>query len=322
MDFICWCGNAQLREWNKEYCRCPLCETLLSTRLQDDVSALYQPEKNSLYSATYWFEKTFAQYKAMGCADLDDAMLLHYRERAGLWLKAVTRHLLPPARVLEVGCGLGTLVRWMRDLGYDMSALELSAEWVAYLQGKLGIPVEAHELTPCASDASKLDSIIMMDVLEHVATPNAFLATVSGCLKDGGAVFIQTPKYPEGASFQELQASKHSFLRQLLPQEHLCLYSRNALKKLMTRAGFAYSAQYPALNSDDMFFVFSSQPLSTYSEAEIKNNFMSRPECITAYAAYVTYLHLRGREQNLFDYLKRAVNKMSRRLTGKNVLLR
>jgi len=300
-----------------------LCETLFHMGLKNlDLNALYQPEgKISLYSSNYWFDNMLSAYKEMGCTDLDDAILLHYRERAGLWLNAIMRHLLPPSCVLEIGCGLGTLVRWMRDLGYDMSALELSAEWVAYLQSKLGIPVEARQLEPCTSADSKLDSIIMMDVLEHVATPNEFLAVMNGYLKHGGLVFIHMPEYPEEASFQELQASKHSFLR-YLHQEHLCLYSRNSLKKLMTRAGFAYSVQYPALNSEDMFLVFSSQPLPTYSEAEIKNNFMSRPECITAYAAYVTYLHLRGREQNLFDYLKRAVNKMSRRLTGKNVLLR
>lgn len=295
MSIACWCGNAELHEWNTEYVRCPLCETLLSTRLQDDLSTLYQPEDKagSLYGSGYWFEKTFSAYKAMGCEDLDDAIVLHYRERAGLWLNAVTRHLLPPARVLEIGCGLGTLVRWMLDLGYAISALELSAEWCAYLTGKLKILVEARELTPCGLDDSKLDSIIMMDVLEHVATPAEFLATVRGRLKDNGILFIQLPKYPEGASFQELQAANHRFLRQLLPQEHLFLYSENALKKLMTRAGFAHSLQYPALGAvDDMFFVFSGKPLPTHSDVEIKTNFMSRPECVTAYAAYMNYRHL------------------------------
>jgi len=244
MSIICWCKNTELLEWNEEYYRCPSCETLLSARLQDDLSTLYQPEdeKESLYGSGYWIEKMLPRYKSMDCDDLDDAMLLHYRERAGIWLKGVTRHLLPPARVLEIGCGLGTLVRWMKDLGYEISALELSAEWCAHLTGKQGIPVDARELTPGGPDDAKLDGIIMMDVLEHVAAPAEFLATVRGRLKEGGTVFIQVPEYPAGASFQELQASKHSFLRLLLGHEHLYLYSLNALKKLMTRAGFMRAA--------------------------------------------------------------------------------
>jgi len=102
MSITCWCKNTKLLEWNKEYYRCPACETLLSARLRDDLSALYQPEDKgeSLYDSGYWFEKMLPLYKKMGCEDLDDAMLLHYRERAGIWLKAITRHLLPPARVL------------------------------------------------------------------------------------------------------------------------------------------------------------------------------------------------------------------------------
>ena len=244
MSIICWCKNTELLEWNEEYYRCPSCETLLSARLQDDLSTLYQPEdeKESLYGSGYWIEKMLLRYKSMDCDDRDDAMLLHYRERAGIWLKGVTRHLLPPARVLEIGCGLGTLVRWMKDLGYEISALELSAEWCAHLTGKQGIPVDARELTPGGPDDAKLDGIIMMDVLEHVAAPAEFLATVRGRLKEGGTVFIQVPEYPAGASFQELQASKHSFLRLLLGHEHLYLYSLNALKKLMTRAGFMRAA--------------------------------------------------------------------------------
>ena len=295
MGTICWCSNADLHTWNEEYFHCPVCETLLSTQLLDDLSGMYQPDDaaESLYNKDYWFKKMFSAYEAMGCKDIDDTIILHYRERAGLWLNAITRHLLPPTRILEIGCGLGTLTRWMKDLGYDMHALELSAGWCAYITDKLGISIEAHELAPFGPDDSKLDSIIMMDVLEHAATPSELLAIVKGHLKDDGIVFIQMPEYPIKESFKGLQASNHRFLRYLHNNEHLCLYSLNALKKLMTRAGFAYSAQYPALNAEDMFLAFSSRPLHSYSDPEIKNNFMSRPESITAYAAYVNYLHIK-----------------------------
>lgn len=130
----CWCGNADLSPWHGSYARCPACETLV------DVSASI-PAGSAAYDESYWLGKMAALYKDMGCDSIDDIVLLHYRERAAHWAGRVVRHVAPGARVLEMGCGLGTLTRWLLDLGYQAVATELDPAWRDYVRRKLGIPV-------------------------------------------------------------------------------------------------------------------------------------------------------------------------------------
>ena len=294
MKISCWCGNTTLTQWNSEYVHCSQCETLHFISSGKETSELYTPtdENHSLYGANYWLNKTFSAYQEMGCEDMEDALLLHYRERGGVWLNAITRHLLPPARVIEVGCGLGTLSRWMRDLGYSIEAVELSAAWCEYLRKTVGIPVVNQELSLPEQGEQPVESIILMDVFEHIDSPLAFMEIVKQRIAVGGLLFMQMPAYPAGASFDELQFTKHRFLRQLLPMEHLHLYSQGALKAMMTQVGFVHACQFPTLGSDDMLFVFSQRPLQEYTPKTIKKTFMSKPECISAYAAYVNYQHI------------------------------
>lgn len=81
------------------------------------------------------------------------------------------RQQLPPApaKILEVGCGDGALLRVLLDLGYDACGCELSPELVARAANSgLGEKVFCSSGTelPVADDS--YDAVISSDVLEHV----------------------------------------------------------------------------------------------------------------------------------------------------------
>ena len=295
MNHRCWCGNANLTQWNSDYYRCDACDTLISRYISEaETEGQFCPEneQEDIYGANYWEEEKLNEYRKMQCTDLDDALLLHYRERAGLWLSAIMQHILPPSTVLEVGCGLGSLMRWMQDLGYTTRALELSYQWTEHLRREVGIQVDTHTLHPPQAGECKLDVIIIMDVLEHVSDTITFMENIRDHLNEDGILCLQTPRYPLKASFSWLQKTNNRFIRHLNAHEHLILFSESSIKRLTHEMGFIYTESYPALGVDDMFYIFSKKPLKRYSPLQIKKQFMSSPSTITAYAAYISYLHL------------------------------
>ena len=124
MNPSCWCGHTGLLPWNDDYARCPACETLVDHTVGSPSAS--HDNGMPLYDEEYWLGKMAALYKDMGCANIDDILLLHYRERAAHWAAHIIRHVKPGSRVLEMGCGLGTLTRWLCDLGYQAVGTELN----------------------------------------------------------------------------------------------------------------------------------------------------------------------------------------------------
>lgn len=292
----CWCGNHDLLPWNDDYARCPACETLVENSAS--FSSASASDSASLYDESYWLGKMAALYKSMGCNSIDDILLLHYRERAAHWAAHIIRHVEPGARVLELGCGLGTLTRWLCDLGYRAAATELNPAWRAYLRRKLGITTLDPAAVTARADDERYDAVIALDVLEHLADPVGEMERISAALKPGGTLILQLPEYPAGTSHAQLAAQEHPFLGMLLPGEHLFLYSRQALAALLVRFGFTHILRHPNLFPADTFLFAARQALPEYSPEQVEQRFMARPQSLTAYAALKNAMELASAWQN------------------------
>ena len=102
----------------------------------------------------------------------------------------------PPARVLEIGFGTGTLLRYLQARGFDCWGIErrgvhdaaLVAEGITVVSGNVADLPPAH-----------FDLVCAMDVLEHLEKPDilAMLAAIRTVLKPGGRLLA---RFPNGAS--------------------------------------------------------------------------------------------------------------------------
>ncbi len=100
---------------------------------------------------------------------------------------------LPRGALLDVGCGSGKLVRYLRTRGVDARGLEPSAalydrflsEDAAFVHGTLD--------SLRANSSERFDVITVLDVIEHVEDPLALLADAAGALSPGGILLISTP---------------------------------------------------------------------------------------------------------------------------------
>lgn len=102
------------------------------------------------------------------------------------------------ARILDVGCGEGALLKFLKEKGYtNLAGFDISPENVAICQ-RMGLTfvqqcnvLNMHELPT----VKEFDVIFAMDILEHIPKDSAaaFLENIRTILKPGGYVVIQTP---------------------------------------------------------------------------------------------------------------------------------
>lgn len=99
--------------------------------------------------------------------------------------------------VLDVGCGSGLFLDYLRARlpATALSAYELNEELLKQLaaRGYNTLPVDAALFGSVEGTPLRFDAICMLQVLEHVADPNAFLDTFLPLLRPGGLLIITTP---------------------------------------------------------------------------------------------------------------------------------
>ncbi|MBI5281671.1 MAG: class I SAM-dependent methyltransferase [Candidatus Solibacter usitatus] len=246
----CWCGGAVLQPWGGSYQSCA-CGTLVSNAA---------PESVTLYGSDYWFGHQTGQ---LGHPDLRERARVDLPERCAYWLKTLLEYQLPPARVLEIGSGHGGFVSLLRMAGYDATGLEVDSEVAALSREMFGIPVLAGTLESQELPAGSLDAVVLMDVLEHLPRPAETLSHCMRLLRPDGLLLVQTPCFDPGRSHAELGQASDPFLRMLLPESHLYLFSRQSVQRLLNSLGMTESAfEQPLFPQHDMFVAASTVPLS------------------------------------------------------------
>ena len=96
---------------------------------------------------------------------------------------------------LDVGCGAGLLAEPLARLGAKVTAVDAAAELIAaaklHAQGQ-GLDIDYRASTVEALDG-QFDLVTSMEVIEHVADPQAFVSSLASRLAPGGLLIISTP---------------------------------------------------------------------------------------------------------------------------------
>ncbi len=99
-------------------------------------------------------------------------------------------------RILEVGCGGGTLLKSLATFGESMG-LDSCAEAVEHARRLAGCPVHLGAIPSAVpSGLPKFDVVCLFDVLEHIEDDVDALRSVGTMLSGGGHVFLTVPAMP------------------------------------------------------------------------------------------------------------------------------
>ena len=100
-------------------------------------------------------------------------------------------------RLLDIGCGGGLLSEPMARLGADMvgaDAAEANIKTASLHAEAQGLKIDYRAITAeqLNADGEKFDAILNMEVIEHVANPQAFMTACAGMVKPDGIMFLAT----------------------------------------------------------------------------------------------------------------------------------
>ncbi len=95
-------------------------------------------------------------------------------------------------KLLDIGCGRGIFLEYMRRKGWEVCGIEPSSSHVELVR-TMGISV-VHDLWPSEKmKGEKFDAITMIHVLEHFTAPDKAIIAAYDALKENGILFIETP---------------------------------------------------------------------------------------------------------------------------------
>lgn len=196
---------------------------------------------------------------------LNPARLSYLRERIDAYWHGDGASFTPLAgkRALDVGCGAGLLCEPLARLGAAVTGIDAAAENIAAArahaaQSGLTIDYRAGGIEALAGET--FDLVTSLEVIEHVATPEAFVAGLAAALAPGGLVILSTPNRTAlshlalitiGEGTGRIPRGTHDWEKFLTPDELTELLDAAGLKVTDTR-GLSLSPARGFVMSDDM----------------------------------------------------------------------
>jgi len=128
------------------------------------------------------------------------ARLTFIRDRAGerFGRDPRTREAFAGLTLLDIGCGGGLIAEPMRRLGFEVTAVDASSENIGTARAhaaEQGLDVAYRAATVEqleAEGAGPFDVVLTLEVIEHVADPEAFIRTCARLVKPGGMLIVAT----------------------------------------------------------------------------------------------------------------------------------
>lgn len=140
------------------------------------------------------------------------------------------------ARLFEIGCGCGSLLKAASARGWTVEACELSPKLAEHARRSVpGAAIHEQDILECGFIERRVfQAVVALDVLEHVMAPRRMLEIARALLAPGGLLLVQTPNALSLRS--RIERGRWSML---IPEYHFHLLSAKALSGLIEATGFS-----------------------------------------------------------------------------------
>jgi len=158
-------------------------------------------------------------------------------------IKSILKKLPKDAKILEIGCGNGFVLKAVYDLGYkNVFGIEPSTDAYNKLNLKIKKNVKNNILKPGLLNKEIFDFIFFFQTLDHIPDPNKFLKECHNLLKINGHIFAFNHNID---SFSAKLLGEKS---PIIDIEHTFLYSPKTIKTIFKKNGFATNKDYSPKN--------------------------------------------------------------------------
>ena len=136
-------------------------------------------------------------------------------------------------KLLDVGCGSGGWIEFMKRQGWDVSGIDIDEKAVDAAR-KRGLDVASGNFPEAKYPEAGFDAVTMSHVIEHLHNVDEYLKECKRILKPNGKLVLITPNN-ESFGFWYFKTN----WRGLEPPRHLHIFSGTSISKALKDAGFA-----------------------------------------------------------------------------------
>jgi SAM-dependent methyltransferase len=130
-------------------------------------------------------------------------------------------------KVLEIGCFTGFFLDELQLAGAQVWGFDVNENALSVGRERYGLQGRLHSSFEALKAAGPFDEILCIDVIEHLDSPDAFLAEVTPLLKNGGQIVVAGPT---------LERRFHD--KSDYPPHHKWWFSRRGLDAFLRRNGY------------------------------------------------------------------------------------
>ncbi len=217
------CGGATVHFMERsgfEIVRCGECRFMFALVPQDyDAASIY---KDDIY---------FTSGGECGIADYD---ALWRRRLSHFYVPRLDRirAFHPPARLLDIGCASGYLMRAAQDRGWQTAGVELSPEMRRRAAALTRSPI-FESIDQALQSAQRFECVTMFEVIEHLSDPVGIMTQVADLLAPGGILALSTPNCdcPGAIAGEPINVWFD-------PPEHISYFAADTIRDCLARSGF------------------------------------------------------------------------------------
>lgn len=171
---------------------------------------------------------------------------------------------LKKKKVLDIGCGYGQCILYLKNKGLDCYGLDPSDHAIEYCKNK-GLKAEISNLDELdIFGNTKFDFVIMNNVLEHLRDPITIIKKIKKILKRNGIIFIEVPN--DFNNFQTIGRKVNKIKKEwwVAPPAHLNYFSHDSLDNFLTRNKFVVAKRESSFPFE-IFLLFGENYVSDRS---------------------------------------------------------
>ncbi|MGD2094348.1 MAG: class I SAM-dependent methyltransferase [Phycisphaerales bacterium] len=142
--------------------------------------------------------------------------------------------LTPNDKILEIGCGIGSVVNELSKQGYDITGTDISSKAITYGLEKYpdtNLEVQPAEALPYEDES--FDTVLSFDLFEHIAKIDKHVSEVFRVLRNDGCYLFQTPNKYSNVIFETLYHKSFKWRR-----AHPSLHTPKQLRRRLSEHGF------------------------------------------------------------------------------------
>jgi SAM-dependent methyltransferase len=151
-----------------------------------------------------------------------------WQARAALILALLSRlRIVPPARILDAGCGWGVTLEALERGGYRAFGMDISRRMLERLDRPDRRLIEADVSRPLETVPWPFDVVLALDLLEHLDDDRAAVERLEALVRPGGVLILSVPALPDLFSeFDAIQGHR----RRYLPETVQTMFAGSALQ--------------------------------------------------------------------------------------------